>query len=204
MRVTAVVPVKVLSKAKSRLSPVLGPEHRRELVLEMLEHVLGVVGASPVHRALVITRDPKVVSVASTADADFVTDPAATLNASLAEVFRACWAEGETPLYLPADLPRLEPGDVRAILATADEGQAIVVAPSRNEEGTNALLVPAALSMKPLLGVRSFPRHLARAKRIGIRAAVYRSLGLGLDIDTPEDLALVNGRAMKSSEVPVR
>ena len=204
MRVTTVIPVKALTDAKSRLGAVLGPDRRQELVLDMLRHVLRAASASRVHRVLVITRDPKVVSVAATADADWIPDPADTLNASLAEVFRDCWTRDETPLYLPADLPRLDPSDVHALIDAAMGEPAVVLAPSRTDEGTNALLVPAAFPMEPLLGVRSFPRHLAEAKRLGIRARVHRSAGLGLDIDTPEDLLLISGGAVRRPEVRAR
>ena len=56
-------------------------------------------------------------------------------------------------LVLPADLPRLEPGDVRAMVMLAGEGpRAVVIAPDSGETGTNALLLrpafPTALQLR--------------------------------------------------------
>ena len=58
--VTAVIPVKALSEAKSRLGSVLDPERRQELVLEMLKNVLSAVRRSRVRKLLVVTCDPTV------------------------------------------------------------------------------------------------------------------------------------------------
>lgn len=203
VKVTAVIPVKALSDAKSRLGKVLGPARRQELVLDMLQHVLGVVRGARVHRILVVTRDPRVKSFVVAKGGDWIPDPADTLNASLGEVFRRCWERRETPLYLPADLPRLGGRDVEALLDAGAGESTVVLSPARDEDGTNALLVPAAFRMEPLLGVRSFPRHLGQAKRLGIPTVVHRSPGLGLDIDTPEDLLLMPGYPARNPEVRV-
>lgn len=193
--VTAVIPVKALSEAKSRLAEVLGPAHRQELVLDMLKHVLRIARGSAVHRLLVVTRDPEVGLVVTAEGGDWVRDPGDSLNATLGAVFRDCWERGETPLYLPADLPRLTATDVQTLVEAGSVHDAVVLAPARDEEGTNALLVSAGPGMTPLLGPGSFARHLARAKRLGLATSVHRSAGLGLDIDTPEDLLLLASHA---------
>ena len=202
--VTAVIPVKALSEAKSRLGPVLDPERRQELVLDMLKNVLSAVRRSRVRKILVVTCDPTVGAMVAADGGDWIPDPADTLNASLGEVFRGCWEGRETPLYLPADLPRLGADDVDALLDAGAAEKGVVLSPSRDEQGTNALLVPAANRMEPLLGAGSFPRHLAQAKRLGIATLVHRSAGLCLDIDTPEDLLLMSGHTTGNYEVHAR
>ena len=204
MMVTAVIPVKALSEAKSRLASVLDPERRQELVLDMLKNVLSAVRRSRVRKLLVVTRDPTVGAMVAADGGDWVPDPADTLNASLGEVFRRCWERGETPLYLPSDLPRLGVDDVDGLVDSWAGEDRIVLSPSRDEQGTNAILVPAAIRMEPLLGAGSFPRHLAQAKRLGTAILVHRSAGLGLDIDTPDDLLLMSGHTARSPEVHAR
>ena len=191
MTVTAVIPVKALAEAKSRLGKVLDTGRRQALVLDMLQHVLGVVRGSGVDRVLVVTRDPAVGVVAARHGADWFPAPADTLNASLGEVFRRCWERGQTPLYLPADLPRLGRSDVEALLDAGAGESTVVLSPAWDGGGTNALFAPASSRMEPHLGVRSFARHLALGKRLGISTVVHRSPALGLDIDTPEDLLLL-------------
>ncbi len=204
VNVTAVIPVKALTEAKSRLAKVLGPARRQGLVIDMLQHVLRIVRGSRVHRLLVVTCDRAVGAVVSAEGAEWISDPADTLNASLSEVFRGCWERRETPLYLPADLPRLGVDDVDGLIDAWGGKDRMVLSPSRDEQGTNALLVPATCRMEPMLGTRSFPRHLAQAERSGISTNVHRTAGIALDIDTPEDLLLVSGHAHRNPEVPAR
>jgi len=70
-----------------------------------------------------------------------------------------------------------------------------VVAPDRRDEGTNALLVPAGVAFAPAFGERSFARHADQAARLGVEWRAWRSEGLGLDVDTPADLAALLERA---------
>jgi 2-phospho-L-lactate guanylyltransferase len=203
MAVTVVVPVKHLSDAKSRLASVLDPEGRRELVIDMLENVLSAARQSKAQNVLVVSRDPVVGEVAWTGGATWMRDPASTLNGTLLGVFRVCWERRETPLYLPADLPRLVASDVDGIVDAWAGEDRIVLSPSRDGEGTNALLVPATCRIEPLLGRRSFARHVARAERSGIAVKVYRTPGLALDIDTPEDVLEHRG-AQRNSRVHAR
>ncbi len=198
--VTIVIPVKPLNEAKSRLASVLGPETRRELVTDMLGNVLTAAKQSKAKRMLVVTRDSMVGAMVSATGAEWTPDPATTLNGSLREVFRTCWANGETPLYLPADLPRLRASEIDGILSTWDGEDQIVLSPCHKEQGTNALLVPATCGFEPRLGDGSFARHLARASSSGIVTEVYRAPGIAFDIDTPEDL-LTHRYAARSPQV---
>jgi 2-phospho-L-lactate guanylyltransferase len=63
-----------------------------------------------------------------------------------------------------------------------------VLVPSRSGLGTNAVLLspPGALSLR--FGEPSFPAHLANARQLGLRTEVLELAGLGLDLDTPDDL----------------
>ena len=78
---------------------------------------------------LVVTRDSMVGAMVSAAGAEWTPDPATTLNASLQEVFRTCWESGETPLYVPADLPRLRASEIDGILSAWDGRERIVLSP---------------------------------------------------------------------------
>ena len=133
---------------------------------DMLGNVLSAAKQSKATRMLVVTRDPMVGAMASAAGAEWTPDPTTTLNGTLKEVFRTCWANGETPLYVPADLPRLRASEIDGILRAWGGEDQIVLSPCHKGQGTNALLVPAACEFEPRLGDGSFARHLAeRIKR---------------------------------------
>jgi len=62
--VWAVVPVKGLARAKTRLAGVLSPSARRELVVTMFEEVLEVLRGTPgIGPILVVTADAKIAAL---------------------------------------------------------------------------------------------------------------------------------------------
>ena len=92
----------------------------------------------------------------------------------------------ERVLLVPGDCPALDPSEVSALLAH-DAG--VVIVPDRHGEGTNALLLAPPDVMEPAFGEGSFARHSARARAAGADLQVAEVRSLGLDIDTPDDLA---------------
>ena len=69
MSVVAVVPVKDLVAAKSRLTPVLTPEGRAGLTVYMMKNVLSALREAGVDRACVVSPDPIVLKLAEEAGA---------------------------------------------------------------------------------------------------------------------------------------
>jgi 2-phospho-L-lactate guanylyltransferase len=187
----AVVPFKDLASAKERLSDRLDPAARRSLVLAMMDDVLGALtGASGVSGLLVVTREPEIVRRASRFGAEILQEPAndghtAAVHRAVRELERRGTA---SMLCVSGDLPAVQPEEIEAMLRSLGPPPSVVLVPSRNGQGTNAVLVapPAALPLR--FGEPSFPSHLSRARELGLRTEVLELAGLGLDIDTPEDL----------------
>ncbi len=192
--VVAVVPVKDLGRAKGRLAPALAPAQRRELVLAMLADVLGALRAARTIGALggyaVISRDAEVLAFAGAQGAAPLHDRAEDLNEALAQAAGHYARRGAAGLLvLPADVPLVAPAEI-ARLTRAVSTPGIAVAPSR-DGGTNALLVRPPLALPFLFGVGSLARHLDAARARGLPAALFRAAGLSLDVDSPDDLALL-------------
>jgi 2-phospho-L-lactate guanylyltransferase len=87
---------------------------------------------------------------------------------------------------VPGDCPALDPGEVGGLLALTEP---VVIVPDRHGTGTNALLLSPPDVMVPAFGDGSFGRHVALARAAGVEPRVVEVPSLGLDIDTPEDLA---------------
>ena len=68
----------------------------------------------------------------------------------------------------------------------------VVVAPDRRNEGTNALLVCPAGLIEYEYGPGSFQRHCQRAVDAGARLEICELPSLALDMDLPEDLAMIS------------
>ena len=65
MSIWAIIPVKPLTRAKSRLAEVLSPDERQRLSEMMFRRVLTAVKAAPqVAGALVISRDTRALAIA--------------------------------------------------------------------------------------------------------------------------------------------
>ncbi|NJM35111.1 MAG: hypothetical protein HC850_10845, partial [Rhodomicrobium sp.] len=77
----------------------------------------------------------------------------------------------------------------------AADGAGAVIVPCRRGEGTNALLIPADSPFKPQFGEASFWRHCRQLSGLGLKPHILHLPGIAMDIDLPEDLALVPGLA---------
>jgi 2-phospho-L-lactate guanylyltransferase len=64
----------------------------------------------------------------------------------------------------------------------------VALVPSRDGDGTNALLISPPDAFAPSFGPGSFARHLAQAAQLGLTCRTLNLPGLGLDIDEPADL----------------
>lgn len=187
METVAVLPIKTFARAKHRLAEAVGAPARQELAEAMAGDVLDALAAVPeLDAVLAVTAEPRAAAAARAAGAEVVHDPrevgqsaAAVLGIELALQRGAARA-----LLVPGDCPALVPQEVSALLASRE---AVVIVPDRHGAGTNALLLSPPDAIVPSFGPGSFARHAARGRAAGIAVAEVPSLGL--DVDTPGDLA---------------
>ena len=186
----AVVPVKDLERAKRRLAGALDPAARRGLSLAMLADVLDALDATPgLDGAAVVSRDADVAELARRRGLRVIPETGAGLNAAVAQAANVLAAEGCTRLLvMPADLPLAAPEEIAQILAALHAAPGLTLVPDRHGVGTNALACAPPDAVAPSFGANSFARHLGAARSAGIPATVLHLPGLGLDIDTLEDL----------------
>ncbi len=196
MTIWAIVPVKPLRRGKSRLSGVLSDDERAALNQELLERTLGTLSTlKELIQVMVISRDPSALAIARSYGAITVQeDGHPHLNTALtrATVISQLYSS-QGVLILPADLPLLERSDVIALMERAVNHQTpvVVIAPDRHGNGTNAMLTIPAGVIEYDYGEGSFQRHCDRAIKMGAHLEVVELPSLGLDLDLPEDLELV-------------
>ena len=191
MSTWAIVPVKPLQRAKSRLADVLSPEQRLLLAERMLRHVLQVVRTVPqILGTLVISRDSRALAIAREHGLRTVQESGAPeLNAALGRATQvvAEWG-GEAVLVLPADLPLLEAVDLGKMIDLGAGTPCVVIATDEQRDGTNALFMRPPGAIGFAYGEGSFTRHCALARDAGIQLREYYSDCLSLDIDVASDL----------------
>ena len=195
MAVWAIIPVKPLRRGKSRLAKVISPEERADLNHNLLEHSIKVLkGIQEIENIMVISRDKEALALARDLGARTVQEygtpglnTALTRAVEIAKTYETCGV-----LIIPADLPKLDPEDIKQILKFRDNPPVVVIAPDRKREGTNALFLcpPDLIEFK--YGEGSFEKHIESARAIGARLEICELPSLELDLDEPEDLALIN------------
>jgi 2-phospho-L-lactate/phosphoenolpyruvate guanylyltransferase len=203
MNLWAIVPVKPLRRGKSRLSGVLTPDERSMLNKHLLSHTLETLTGIPeLEQILVVSRDPAALALARDHGARTVLENGAPqLNVALTRatiVARNYAARGV--LIVPADLPLITPQDVRYMLECAQEPPVVAIAPDRHRTGTNALLVNPIGLIHYDFGAGSFQRHCDLARQSHADLKICELSSLALDVDLPEDLALVNAELEGLSE----
>lgn len=193
-RIWAIVPVKALSEAKGRLSPLFSQDVRRRLTLAMLEDVLCALRkVEALSRILVVSRDPDAAAAALRQGAETLSEPLnSDQNVALNFAAELAIREGvETILVIPADVPLAEAGDVAGLLKQHGVSPAMTIVPDRHGSGTNALICspPDLLPFK--FGEGSFSAHVKSAEARGVKPSISHMPSLALDIDTPEDISLL-------------
>jgi 2-phospho-L-lactate guanylyltransferase len=194
MTIWAIVPVKPLRLGKSRLSGVLSDDERAILNRMFLEQTLDVLRNTPaVTQTLVVSRDPAALAIAREFGARTVLeDGTPNLNSALtrATMLARNYASRGV-LVLPADLPTLTKEDLIDFLGHVNKSPCVVITPDRYKNGTNALLMSPGGFISYAFGQGSFSRHCELATTSGAHLEIVRNAHIELDLDTPEDLAVL-------------
>jgi 2-phospho-L-lactate/phosphoenolpyruvate guanylyltransferase len=192
VRTAAILPVKSFSRAKHRLGDAVGGAEREELAAAMVGDVLAALSAvAEIDDIVVVTTEPLAAG-----DAVVIDDPEqAGQSAAAARGIDAALARGaERALLVPGDCPAIDPQELGALLAGGGD---VVIVPDRHGTGTNALLLEPPTIVSPSFGAGSFARHAALARAAGAEVKVRELPSLGLDVDTPDDLAALR-RALET------
>jgi 2-phospho-L-lactate guanylyltransferase len=194
MSLWAIVPIKPLRKGKSRLSSVLSEEERAELSRRMLVATVETLKkVRDIDHILVVSRDPEALAAARGAGARTLLENGhPEINGALTRAALVAGAyKARGVLIIPADLPLLDPDDIRRMVALGQSGPSVVIAPDRKREGTNGMLIspPDAISFD--YGPGSFKRHCEKALAAGVALEVCEVDSIALDLDMPEDLEVL-------------
>jgi 2-phospho-L-lactate guanylyltransferase len=190
---SVVIPVKVLTQAKSRLAR-LGGERRAGLALAMAaDTVTAVLACAAAARVIVITDDQVVGDALRALGAEVIPDPVLPeagagggLNGALrhgADYARSRWP-GSGVAALFADLPAVRPAEIAAALDAARQWPTAFVADAAGD-GTTLYTARPGAGFQPSFGLASRSRHASGG---AVELDLAGIDGLRRDVDTPEDL----------------
>jgi 2-phospho-L-lactate guanylyltransferase len=186
----ALVPVKDLSQAKVRLSPLLSPGERHALAAAMLDDVLAALRqATTLDRIALVTTDAHALALAAEWGFEVVDEGSGRGETGAVELaVKVCRERGASSLaVIPGDIPLLTAADVDIVMQHGLRYDVVIV-PSWDSRGTNAVLLrpPDALQLR--FGSWSFFPHVKQAKHKGLSYKVVRLPRVALDVDVPDDL----------------
>lgn len=196
MKTVAVVPIKSLQYAKTRLSSALSQQERTSLALEMLAHVLGTLEAAPgISNIAVISPNPGELPLPASITP--IVQSRDGLNNLLEQGREWATIQGADALLVAfADLPLLETADIDDIVRLGRQSNTVVLAPDRHGTGTNVMLLHPPTLMPFSFGVASLEKHRASAQEAGAHLEIYYAPGTSIDVDTPDDIAVIGGAGL--------
>ena len=200
MRVVA-VPVKSLSRAKTRLSPALTGLERGALTLAMLEDVLDAALSVPGWETWVVSPDEVALEIAAGRGARPIPEAKPPLANAIRQVEAKAKQDGASALaVLPADVPLVTVETLHEALRTLG---AVVLARSADGSGTSLLLRRPPRAIPARFGPDSFRRHVELAEARGLPVSVVERPELSFDVDRPDDILtlLADGRRGRTREV---
>ena len=186
--IVAVVPMKPLHLAKSRLAAALTANERAAMSLSMLGRVVRAALESDACQVWVVGGDSEIERSVADLGAAWYEETGADLNETVSAAFHTAFAKDMVPMYLAADLPFVTSDDVSGLIEASSYGRKLTLSPAHRDGGTNAIVVPLDSKLRPVLGRDSFQRHKDQATTLGEYPTIYDCPGLGLDLDTLEDL----------------
>jgi 2-phospho-L-lactate guanylyltransferase len=211
-----ILPIKDLRNAKQRLAGVLTPEERFGLAQAMLaDTICAVRGVRRADKIFMVTNYDPALGIAEENGWEILREERQISESHSVDAgSRICEDRGvKALLRVPLDVPLVQASDIDDLLAVECEEPALVIVPSRDGMGTNAILrMPPAL-FPSHFGMGSFAKHVGEAERIGARVILRRSVRMEMDVDDEADLRVLlkndlsgteTGRWLRESGVEAR
>lgn len=183
----ALIPLKRLDQAKTRLRECLDPGQRVALMRTLLERTAGVATCAPsVSRVILVSSDPNSRALARRLEIAHFDDHGLPWNDALAAAMKEAVVSSDA-LILSADLPLVSTEAIEALIALSPD-RGVGVARAR-DAGTNALVMRPSGAAGTCFGAKgSAAEHAALAAAAGLRSTIVDISGLALDLDSPDDL----------------
>ncbi|OED29604.1 2-phospho-L-lactate guanylyltransferase [Methanosphaera sp. WGK6] len=195
-KLITIIPISSFNNSKTRLSPFLTENERKQLLKSMLKDIVEEI-KEDVSEIIVTSKDQEVLSYAKTLKINTITEKKYEdnhLNNALIDAIGYVKENYDNPkiLIIPSDIPLIEKKNINYLIDNSDD---FIISPS-NGGGTNLLYINTQYDYKPLFGEFSFFKHVSEAEDKNMNLNIYDSFYLSIDINTPQDLGelLLHGK----------
>jgi 2-phospho-L-lactate guanylyltransferase len=186
MELHALIPVKSLRLAKSRLAEKFSESERSKLVLSMLDHVLETLqSCREIKKIIVVTPDELVQRHVLELGFYISTEEKPGHNPALTSAAQK-EEDNRKLLTISADLPLITQEDIHKMITLSLTHDVVLAAAKDN--GTNALLLAKPLLLPYLFGKNSLEKYKNAATDLGLTVAMYQSNTMAFDVDTIADV----------------
>jgi 2-phospho-L-lactate guanylyltransferase len=186
-----IIPIKILNQAKHRLRHVLCPEERQKFFMAMFEDVLSTMMSVPdFEQVAVATICPAASIIAKKYGATVLsTSQDEGQTAAVRRSAEILDAKGiSSMLVIPGDVPLVTVEEIKIVLELHEKAPSMTIVPAYDELGSNCIALSPPTAVPLSFGPNSYFPHLETARKLGLAMQTPKLPGLGLDIDTPEDL----------------
>lgn len=194
MPLWAVIPIKPLSRGKSRLAGLMTSEEREFLNQKLLIRTIRCLENIPlINEIAVISHDPTALHISRDLGVRTIQESRKTdINNALRKATKAIRTfDASKILVIPADLPMIIPEDIKEFLSLSIGEDEIIISPDRRMCGTNMLFINPIGILDYDFGLWSFKKHIEQAERKKIRVGIYNNERIAFDLDLPEDLEII-------------
>jgi 2-phospho-L-lactate guanylyltransferase len=185
------IPVKDLSRAKQRLAALMTQAERTRLAWAMLQNTFEAVAAvRSANRVAVVTLYEPAIELAKRFGMQVILETEQISESASVDFGsrEAVKFGAEAVLRLPIDLPLITAEDIETILAADQPNPSVVIVPSRDGTGTNAILRRPPTLFPSHFGAGSLAKHFREAEQANATCQLLHLPNIALDIDEPEDL----------------
>ncbi|MDF2737843.1 MAG: cofC [Nitrososphaeraceae archaeon] len=191
MKIAAVIPMKSLHSAKSRLSNILTAQQRKNLAMYLLDATITELKKSNfISEIIIVSIDKAVENYSCLNNLKFIKDSDEGVNKAVILADHYCINNGiNANIVIPHDLPFISAKEIDEICTISNKyHKCIIICPSKRFDGTNILFRKPPDVIKTHYDDNSYMNHLKEAYKLKIPVESLDLVKLWFDLDTKEDL----------------
>jgi 2-phospho-L-lactate guanylyltransferase len=191
MKIAAVIPMKSLHSAKSRLSNILTAQQRKNLAMYLLDATITELKKSNfISEIIIVSIDKAVENYSCLNNLKFIKDSDEGVNKAVILADHYCINNGiNANIVIPHDLPFISAKEIDEICTISNKyHKCIIICPSKRFDGTNILFRKPPDVIKTHYDDNSYMNHLKEAYKLKIPVESLDLVKLRFDLDTKEDL----------------
>jgi 2-phospho-L-lactate guanylyltransferase len=190
-KIAAVIPMKNLHYAKSRLSNILTLQQRKKLVLFLFNITIKTLKKSKfISEIIVVSSDKTIEKFSFKNGLIFIKDLDNGVNNAIILADRYCVQNNiDANIVIPHDLPFISVKEIDYICNISEKyPKCVIICPSKRFDGTNILFRKPPSVIVTFYDNNSYLNHLKEAEKFNIPLESINLDNLMFDIDTREDL----------------